>query len=132
MQGRLQEAAASYKEALRIQVMIAGPSSLDVARTLNNLAVLHERLLNLEQAEAAFKAALDIMDEKVGRESTEVAGLLGNLGTFYERHDRLAEAEIMYKEALRINELHGSSCAAGSRSNLDDLHPPPLSDIGSL
>jgi tetratricopeptide (TPR) repeat protein len=130
MQDRLQEAATFYNEALRIQVMKAGPTSLDVARTLNNLAVLHENLMNLEQAEAAFKEALAIMDEKIGRESTEVAGLLSNMGTFYERHDRLVEAEAMYKEALRINQLHGSPHTVGARSSLDDLHPPPLSDIG--
>ena len=53
-QDRLADAEAMYKEALRIRELKLGHESLGVAKTLNNLAGLHEKQDRLADAEACF------------------------------------------------------------------------------
>jgi len=75
---------------------------LDVATTLNNLAVLHKKQDRLADAEAMYKEALRIRELKLGHESLDVASTLNNLAGLHQKQDRLADAEAMYKDAVGI------------------------------
>ncbi len=84
-QGRLADAEAMYKEALRIKELKLGRESLDVASSFDNLAGLHKVQGRLADAEAMYKEALRIKELKLGRESLDVASSFDNLAGPHEK-----------------------------------------------
>ena len=123
-----------YKEALRIEEAHLGHVSIEVAASLNNLALLYYRYYSdrLDEAEEMFKETLRIEEIRVGHDSLDVARTLDNLALLHEKQDRLADAEAVYKEGLRIYQLKLGPDAPETvalRERLLTLHPPVLSDI---
>jgi tetratricopeptide (TPR) repeat protein len=85
-QGKLAEAEAEYREAIRLQ-----PNH---APAHYNLGVVLGRQGKLAEAERLFREAL--------RLQPDLAGAHRNLGVALERQGKLAEAEAAYREALRL------------------------------
>ncbi len=94
--GRLDEAEACYRRALRID-----PHNANV---LSNLGITLGDLGRLDEAEACYRRALKI--------KPAIAEVHINLGKILGDSGRLAEAEACYRRALKINsgiaEAHGN------------------------
>ncbi|MEM9998725.1 MAG: serine/threonine-protein kinase [Bacteroidota bacterium] len=78
------------------------PDTLELALTLNNLAIVlraHERY---DEAEAPAEEAYTLRRAALGDGHPAVAASLGVLGSIYRNQDRLDEAETAYRESLRV------------------------------
>ena len=79
-QGKLDEAAPLYKEAIAIWKKVHGDEHPLVATGLNNLAVLlDEDPKNWDEAEKLYKESLAIRKKVFSDEHPDVAGSLNNL-----------------------------------------------------
>ena len=78
----------------------------DVARTLNNLALLYSNTQRIAESEAMYLEALEIR-RKLAEEDPEtyesgLAMTLNNLATLYQNTQRLSESETLQLEAIEI------------------------------
>ena len=73
MQGRYAEAEPLYKRALAIREKALGPDHPDVAKALNNLAVLYQKQGRYAEAEPLYKRALAIREKALGPDHPDVA-----------------------------------------------------------
>src|SRR5262249_13609193 len=107
---RLEEAHKEFTEALEIYRGLAdrNPGSYrpEVAKTLNNLAILDGRQGRMEEARQEFAEALQIFRELAQRNqeiySPLVATTLNNLANADMSQGRLEEARKEFVEALQI------------------------------
>ena len=85
-----------------IQKSLFGEINLDIATTLNNLALLFYSQHNLPEAEKSLEATLKIRQKLLGKNHPDVAGSLNNLAGIYKAQGRFAEALPLYEQALKI------------------------------
>jgi CHAT domain-containing protein len=83
---------------------LLGDVHIDVARTLNSLAVLHDTQHEYNQAEPLLIEALVITQNVLGYEHPETANCMHNLASLYGGMRRYEEAETILLEALRIRQ----------------------------
>jgi tetratricopeptide (TPR) repeat protein len=81
-----------------------GPDHPDVARDLNNLALLLKATNRLSEAEPLYRRALAIDEASYGSEHPNVAIRLNNLASLLYATNRLSEAEPLMRRALAIDE----------------------------
>jgi len=93
------EAARMLEDATSIQVG-EGSARVEVARAMNDRALLEVRGSNYEQAEALYERALEIFRGSETSESEDVDRVLTNLGDLYRRTAQLERAEATLTEAL--------------------------------
>ncbi len=94
---------------------------LEVAGSLDSLAVAYYELDRLEEAEALHREALEIRRRLVGEESEAFATSLNNVALLSHRAGRLEEAEPLYRRALSIKEAllgTGSPSLVSALNNL--------------
>lgn len=117
-QGKYAEAEQIFKQVLAIREQLVsgekvpGPAHLDLAQSLQNLAVLYSTMPDarerdthkFEEAERLFKQALAIRERLLPAEHPQIARVLDFFGSFYEAHDKDEEAEKCFKRALDIRE----------------------------
>lgn len=102
--GQYEKAQSLAKRALAIKEKVLGSEHLEVAKSLNNLAILYWFRGNYAEAEPLHKRALAIREKVLGPEHPEVAKSLNNLATLYSERGNYAEAEPLYRRALAIRE----------------------------
>jgi tetratricopeptide (TPR) repeat protein len=90
--------------ALAIAQNTLGPDHLDVARALNNLAVLYMELGRFEEAVPLLRRTLLIRELALGPDDPSVARTLNNLAITYMELGRHTEAESVHARALAIRE----------------------------
>jgi CHAT domain-containing protein/Tfp pilus assembly protein PilF len=103
-QGRYAEAIPLAQKAVDILEKALGPEHIDVANSLNNLALLYLSMGNYAKAEPLYQRALAIREKVLGPEHTEVAASLNNLAGLYRSSGNFANAEPLYQRALAIRE----------------------------
>ena len=92
------------RRALAINEKSFGPDHPDVARDLNNLALLMTATNRHAEAEPLVRRALAIAEKSFGPDHPNVARDLNNLALLLTETDRHAEAEPLYRRALAIAE----------------------------
>ncbi|MBC7880654.1 MAG: tetratricopeptide repeat protein [Anaerolineae bacterium] len=102
--GQYEKAQPLAKQALAIKEKALGSEHPEVAKSLNNLAVLYWLQGNFAEAEPLHKRALAIREKALGSEHPDVAKSLNNLATLYSERGNYAEAEPLYRRALAIRE----------------------------
>ena len=90
------------EQQLAEQERTLGKVHLEVAHTLNELAVLYADQSRYAAAESCHKRALDIRKKLLGEEHSDVAISLNNLASVYDQQSRYADAEPLYKHACKI------------------------------
>lgn len=103
-QGKYAEAKPLYEHALAIDEKVLGKDHLDVARDLNNLALLYHAQGAYGEAEPLYERALAIVEKALGPDHPQVATLLNNLAELYQAQGMYAEAEPLRERALAIEE----------------------------
>ncbi|NEO41912.1 MAG: tetratricopeptide repeat protein [Moorea sp. SIOASIH] len=101
-QGKYSEAIPLAEKALEIRQEIWGEDHLDVATSLNNLALLYQSQGRYPEAEPLYEQALALTKKLFGQDHPDVATSLNNLAALYESQGRYREAEPLLREALAL------------------------------
>ncbi|MEW6496782.1 MAG: tetratricopeptide repeat protein, partial [Cyanobacteriota bacterium] len=78
--------------------------SLDVAATLNNLALLYYAQGRYSEAEPLYLEALEWRKRLLGNHHIDVATTLNNLASLYDAQGRYQDAKLILKQALEVSE----------------------------
>lgn len=127
--GRHDEALGLHHEILDTVRRLTGEDSVEVARSLHSLAVLHRTRGQPAVAEPLLRRALEIYSELLGPEHTRSASVLATLGRVLHALEQTGEARQSFEHALAIRlELLGEDhvLVANTRKNLAAL----LLDLG--
>lgn len=98
--GKYKEAEPLCKRALEIREKVLGKDHPDVAKQLNNLALLCQNQGKYEEVEMYYQRALEIYETKLGPDDPNVAKTKNNLASCYLKQGKYPEAEILYKQVL--------------------------------
>jgi len=114
-----------WQQILVIREKQLGPEHLDIATSLNKLALLYRAGGRYGEAEPLYRRSLAIREKLLGPGHPDTATILNNLGRLLESQGRFGEAEFYYKRTLAIYEnvlgpWHAS--AAISLNNLAALY----------
>ena len=99
---RYEEAEPLFREALEIRRKALPAGHPDIAKSLNNLAMLLQKQNKLAEAEPLFREALEIYRKALPAGHPNIANCLNNLATLLQAQNKLAEAEPLFREALDI------------------------------
>ena len=99
-----QQALPLAQEVLDIRERALGPTHLDVAEALDQLAALHTAIDAQAKAESLYQRALAIRTRLLGATNPKTARSLYILAELYRRGGDYAKAEQMHKRALAIRE----------------------------
>ncbi|NEQ59034.1 MAG: tetratricopeptide repeat protein [Moorea sp. SIO4A1] len=101
-QGKYSEAIPLAEKALEIRQEIWGEDHLDVATSLNNLALLYQSQGRYPEAEPLYRQALALTKKLFGQDHPDVATSLNNLAALSESQGRYPEAEPLFRQALAL------------------------------
>ncbi|CAB1348723.1 unnamed protein product [Coregonus sp. 'balchen'] len=104
--GKYKEAEPLCKRALEIrEKVVLGTDHPDVAKQLNNLALLCQNQGKYHEVEQYYERALHIYQSRLGPDDANVAKTKNNLASCYLKQGKYRQAEALYKEILtRANE----------------------------
>ncbi|WP_019956780.1 helix-turn-helix transcriptional regulator [Yoonia vestfoldensis] len=97
-------ARARFHQAVRLDRIVNGPRSREVAIRLNNLAILYELQGRRGAASNIYKAALSIRRKVLPPDDAHLGEACNNLGALLLEQHKLAEARPLLEEALAIRE----------------------------
>ena len=101
MMGRLKEAEAMYKQALKKYEKAWGAEHTSTLDIVNNLGILYYKQNKITEAEAMYIPALNGKEKTWGAEHTSSLAIVNNLGVLYADQSKMAEAEEMLLRALK-------------------------------
>jgi kinesin light chain len=113
---KFKEAQPLCKRALEIREKCLGPSHPDVAKQLNNLALLCQNQSKYDEVEMYYKRAIDIYTKSLGPDDPNVAKTKNNLASAYLKQQKFKEAEQLYKDVL--TRAHEKEYAASGGQDL--------------
>ncbi len=114
----MQLAIAAFQQAIQRQ---APSATVDLARSLNNLATLYRSMGRYESALPLYEQALEICQTELGDRHPDTATSLNNLAALYESMGRYESALPLLEQALEIRQ-----------SSLGDRHPDTASSLSNL
>ena len=77
----------------------------DVAKQLNNLALLCQNQGKYQEVEQYYKRAIDIYAKRLGGDDPNVAKTKNNLASAYLKQGKYRDAEQLYREVRQIREI---------------------------
>jgi tetratricopeptide (TPR) repeat protein len=117
-QGKYQDAERLYLELVTESEQTAGRQSLDVDRTLGELADVYRRQRNYVQAISVLKQCLDIEAARFEIAEVQQDSTFNALGSVYYDQKRYADAERAIRNAIR---LHAGRPAGDQRETSEFL-----------
>jgi CHAT domain-containing protein/Tfp pilus assembly protein PilF len=124
-QSKLDEALVLAERALKMREEFYGPVHLDVAVSLNRIAILNGTKSNFAVAEQAYQRSLAIRLQLLGEMHEEVGQTYNNLARLYHSIGKFDQARQMYERAIAVWEQtlgEGSSRLAIAINNFGALH----------
>jgi CHAT domain-containing protein/Tfp pilus assembly protein PilF len=122
--GKVREAARVYQKVVHRARKELGPTHLNTAVAMNNLAWLYCDLRQYARAEPLFKGSLAIAEAQLGKDHLDVATTLDGLARLYKSTGQYGQAEPLLNRSLAIRE---------SRLGKDHLDvAQSLSELSSL
>jgi kinesin light chain len=97
---KFKEAEVLCKRALDIREKCLGSTHPDVAKQLNNLALLCQNQGKYDEVESYYKRAIEIYTKTLGIDDPNVAKTKNNLASAYLKQQKYKEAEQIYKDVL--------------------------------
>jgi tetratricopeptide (TPR) repeat protein len=101
-QGKYQEAIPLAERLLAMEKQTIGPEHPATAASLNNLALLYQKMGAYEKAEALYRQALHIRQKVRGPEHPDTANSLNSLALLYTDMGAYRKAEPLYQRAVQI------------------------------
>ncbi|GHO79852.1 tetratricopeptide repeat protein [Ktedonobacter sp. SOSP1-85] len=102
--GQYAEAEPFYQRAVHIREQLLGSDHPEVARALNNLALIYWKKGQYTEAEPLFQRALYIWRQALGPSHPFIAVALNNLAILNAEQGKYAEAEPLFQRALHLSE----------------------------
>src|SRR5581483_3397229 len=102
--GRYAEAQTLHERALTVAERALGPDHLDVAHSLNDLAVVHWYQGRYAEAQELNERALTIRERMLGADHPLVAKSANTLAIIYVSLGRFREAQALFEGAAAIRE----------------------------
>lgn len=102
--GKVREAEALYRQAIKEQLVAPGPEHPETAITQNNLASLLNATDRPAEAEPLQRRAYQTMRKTLGPRHVRTGLAASNLADILSARDRRPEAVVLYKVALKIFE----------------------------
>jgi CHAT domain-containing protein len=102
--GKYNEALALAERVLATRERLLGPEHVDVAGSLNNLAVIYTETGRYEKAEPMLRRVIAIREKALGPDHPSVGQALNNLANLKNARGDYAEVESFYLRALAICE----------------------------
>ncbi len=102
-QDRLEEAEASYSEALRIyraEHEASGIKNVDMVRAMNDFSTLLQRMGRLNEAADMLRESIDLTPEGIAE--VHVCDASWHLGALHHHHAEWHQAEKCYRESLAV------------------------------
>jgi tetratricopeptide (TPR) repeat protein len=99
------DAEPLFQRALAIREKALGPEHLDVATSLNNLALVYQAQGKYADAEPLYKRSLEILEKAAGPPQ-RVTTVLANYAALLKKTGRGTEAKEMKARAKTIREKH--------------------------
>ncbi|XP_060562366.1 nephrocystin-3-like [Ruditapes philippinarum] len=109
------------KRTLQLEGLCMGSDSADLARTLNEIGVLHYLQNDFDNAESFFKRSLEMRENVLGPDHLDLSQSLNNLAALYNDRKLYSKAEPLYERTLKIR-----------MKNLNSDHPSIASVIKHL
>ena len=107
---KFKEAEVLCKRALDIREKCLGAFHPDVAKQLNNLALLCQNQGKYDDVESYYKRAIEIYQKTLGIDDPNVSKTKNNLASAYLKQQKYKEAEQIYKDVLtRAQEKEASN-----------------------
>ena len=106
---RFKEAETLCKRALEIREKCLGPVHPDVAKQLNNLALLCQNQGKYDEVESYYKRAIDIYTKTLGIDDPNVSKTKNNLASAYLREGKYKLAAELYQQVLSNEQNQNSS-----------------------
>lgn len=106
--GKYDEAEALYLRSLALKEETLGLEHLNLAPTLNTLALLYHHQRRSTKAEPLFQRALAIVEKALGPEHPEYATCLQNYAALLRATDRAQEASQALQRAKSIRAQRGA------------------------
>jgi serine/threonine protein kinase/tetratricopeptide (TPR) repeat protein len=103
-QGRLEEALAAHRRALKLKEAVLGGRSFDVAISHSNVAICLLQLGRIDEACAANDLAMRIMAATLGLDHPQAAPALINAADIRTAQGRYLEARTLAQRALAVAE----------------------------
>ena len=100
--GFFQESQNAFEKCLEIRNKFLPKDDLDIASSLNKLALLYKFQGKFNEALQLFHKCLEIIKTKLGKDHPDVAYIINNLGGIYESQGKYEEAENLLKKSLEI------------------------------
>ena len=97
---RFDEAEPLCKRALDIREKFLGPSHPDVAKQLNNLALICQHQEKYDDVEKYFARAIDIYTRNFGANDPHTIKTKNNLASVFLHQQKYEQAEELYKSLL--------------------------------
>jgi len=119
--GRLEEAATGYAEALRLRRAAHPGDHPNIALSLNNLAMVRRHQEKYAAAESLYTASLEMRTRLFGERHPDVAHTLNHLGRLYYNMGDYDRAEPFARRAMALRaDLYG------------EKHVSTIASMGSL
>lgn len=118
---RIEEAAAIYEALAASERELLAPDDLDLATTLNNLALVKRAQGDDAAAEALFQETLGVLRAAFGESHIYVAAVLESIGSLEQRAGRYREADSLMTTALEMR-----------RAIVGDRHPDLINGLNGL
>ncbi len=115
------EALHAAEEVLALNRKVFGEEHLETVKSLNRVAVAHDRLNEHDIAESYLRQVLEITRKIVGEEHPQTALVLHNLARICEAKGEVEKALPLFQEALAIRKLVLGETAVATRTAYDDL-----------
>ncbi|MCH7947915.1 MAG: tetratricopeptide repeat-containing protein, partial [candidate division Zixibacteria bacterium] len=91
-QGQYDSAVVVARKALKVAEKNVSSDHPDVAKSLNNLALLYSDQGQYAQAEPLYNRSLAIFEKALGPDHPDVAQSLNNLASLYQHHGHYGQA----------------------------------------
>ena len=102
-----------------------GPTHPDVAKQLNNLALLCQNQSKFDEVENYYKRAIEIYTKTLGIDDPNVAKTKNNLASAYLKQQKYKEAEQIYKDVLTRAQENEFANKSPTVSQQQQLHSQP-------
>jgi tetratricopeptide (TPR) repeat protein len=103
--GNLKEAVKAYERLVALAEEELGPTHVNTALQMNELATLYQGMAQYARAEQLFQRSLKIWEDRLGKDHVWVATSLNNLAELYRVTGQYDSAEPLLRRCLAIYEL---------------------------
>ena len=95
-----------FKQALKTTTKVIGSGDLNVAKILNNLALVFINQCKYKEAEESLNESLSIRKSKLGEGHVDTADTFAAFGNLFEAKNEYKKALVYYKKASKIYEVN--------------------------